>query len=107
MADGANRPSENRRAKMKSLRAQLTAHHRAEAPSMEAVRQAIAVCRELVETLEQEGLVGVEMALCLGEQSRLYAILGDDDSKERLHRQSLIIRRLCIGAEHPSCMPNH
>ncbi|KAK7923466.1 SET domain-containing protein [Apiospora marii] len=105
--DGANQASEDRRSKMKSLRAELTAHHQAEAPTMDAIRQAIAVSRQLIDTMEQEGLFGIEMALCLAEQSRLYALLGDDESKDRLHRQSLIVRRLCIGAEHPSCMPGN
>ncbi|KAK7968949.1 hypothetical protein PG988_008022 [Apiospora saccharicola] len=106
--DGANRASEYRRLTLKMLRAELTAHHRAAeegAPTMDAVRQAISVSRRLVEMLEQEGLFGLEMALCLAEQSRLYEVLGDGDSKERLYRQSLIVRRLCVGAEHPSCMP--
>ncbi|KAK8035806.1 hypothetical protein PG991_001879 [Apiospora marii] len=105
--DDANRASEGRRSKLKTLRAELTAYHQAESSTMDATRQAIATSRELVETLEQEGLVGLEMALCLAEQSRLHTILGDGESADRLNRQSLIIRRLCVGAEHPSCMPNH
>ncbi|KAK8083827.1 hypothetical protein PG996_002608 [Apiospora saccharicola] len=59
--DGANRASEYRRLTLKILRAELTAHHRAAedgAPTMDAVRQAIAVSRRLVEMLEQEGCSG-------------------------------------------------
>lgn len=92
---------------MKSLRDQLTAQHGAESPSPEEIREAISASRELVSVMEAEGLAGLEMALCLAEQSRLHAILGDEDSQERLHRQSLIVRRLCVGFDHPSCLPNH
>ena len=89
---------------MTELRNELTQYHRAESPSLEDTRAAIAVSRELIQTLEEESLVGLELALCLAEQARLFELLGDDESKERVNRQSLIVRRLCLGFDHPSCL---
>ncbi|KAK8087870.1 hypothetical protein PG997_002831 [Apiospora hydei] len=98
------RASEVRRSYMKSLREQLTRYHEAESPSPEEIQEAISVSRELVKIMEDEGLLGLEMALCLAEQSRMFTVLGGSESAERLNRQSMIIRRLCIGFDHPSCM---
>ncbi|KAK8055625.1 SET domain-containing protein 5 [Apiospora rasikravindrae] len=105
LADGSSgRASEAKRNSMKSLREQLTRHHEAELPGPEETREAISASRELIKTMEDEGLFGLEMALCLAEQGRMFTILGDNESAERLNRQSMIIRRLCIGFDHPSCM---
>ncbi|KAK6863804.1 hypothetical protein PG995_000332 [Apiospora arundinis] len=96
--------SEERRVQMKSLRDQLTQFHQAASPSPADTREAISVSRQLVSTLEQEGLPGLEMALCLAEQARMFETLGDSESAERLMRRSLIDRRLCVGFDHPSCL---
>ncbi|KAK7941334.1 uncharacterized protein PG986_013721 [Apiospora aurea] len=91
---------------LKAFRDVLTQYHRLESPSMADTRLAIATSRQLVGVLEQEGLVGLDMSQCLAEQARMFATLGDNESEERVNRQAMIIRRLCVGFDHPSCILN-
>ncbi|KAK8083825.1 hypothetical protein PG996_002606 [Apiospora saccharicola] len=81
----------------------MTAYYQMEAPSQDDTLAAIATLRDLVETIEEEDLTGLELSLRLGEQARLQGLVGDTEGARITQRRSMIVRRLCVGADHPSC----
>ncbi|KAK8055626.1 hypothetical protein PG993_000853 [Apiospora rasikravindrae] len=88
---------------MKNLRDEITIYYQMESPTRDDTIAVFDKIRQLVEAFEEEGLFSLEMALRITEQSRLQARLGDIRAAEMMHRRALIVRRLCIGAEHPFC----
>ncbi|KAK8021621.1 hypothetical protein PG990_006759 [Apiospora arundinis] len=88
---------------MKTLRTEVTQHYAMASPSRDDIISAIAKLRELIEILEEEGILGLELPLCIAEKARLQGALGDEEGRQITHRRALIARRLCVGFDHPSC----
>ncbi|KAK8087869.1 SET domain-containing protein 5 [Apiospora hydei] len=99
----AHASSEHRRSQMKVLRDEIAEHYRSISPTRDETMAAIAKVRDLIGVLKEEGLFCLEMALRIMEQSRLHGLLGDREGAEIASRRSMIVQRLCIGFEHPSC----
>ncbi|KAK6863803.1 hypothetical protein PG995_000331 [Apiospora arundinis] len=95
--------SDARRTTMQVLRREVTSYYSLPSPTEEETVAAIAKLRELIGVMEEEGLMGLERPLCIAEQARLQGVLGDEEGQQLTHRRAMIARRLCIGAEHPSC----
>ncbi|KAK8050730.1 SET domain-containing protein [Apiospora phragmitis] len=96
-------PSNDGRGRMRDLRDCLDYYYQMESPTQDDTLRAISWVREIVELIGEEGQTGLELALCIGEQARLQGILGGEEGSQATQRRSMIIRRLCLGAEHPSC----
>ena len=88
---------------MKDLRERLNVYYQMASPTQEENMAAIGTLRDIVETLEEEGIIGLELSLQLGEQARLQGVVGDTEGARMTQRRSMIVRRLCVGADHPSC----
>ena len=88
---------------MKDLRDELVDYYQLAAPTRDETLAAIASLRDLVTTMEEEDITGVELSLRLGEQARLQEIVGDNEGARMTQSRSMIVRRLCVGADHPSC----
>lgn len=101
-SDTSSCQSDTRRTSMKTLRSQVTAYYQLQSRTSEDTMAAIADLGRIVELMSEEGLKSLEMSLCLLEQGRLYAVLGDEDSRRRKMRSAAQIRLLCLGVEHPS-----
>lgn len=86
---------------MKEIRSALTRYYQGSMPEDETL-QAVSRLRHLTDLMEVEGLIGMELSLCLVEQAQLFAQLGDQDSRRRKLRQALQYRLLCLGVDHPS-----
>ncbi|RYP51039.1 hypothetical protein DL768_003539 [Monosporascus sp. mg162] len=74
-----------------------------EASTREDIYEAMGWLRELANTIEAEGLLGLELASVLGEQAQLFGRLGDEQGRKDKMRKSLQARLLCLGPDHPSC----
>ncbi|RYP42463.1 hypothetical protein DL767_000151 [Monosporascus sp. MG133] len=88
---------------MIDLRRRLTQYYRNEASTQEDLYEAMGWLRQLADTIEAEGIPGLELATILGEQAQLFRRLGDERGWKDRMRKSLQIRLLCLGAYHPAC----
>lgn len=86
---------------MKDTRANLTQYYQGPMTEEDTLH-AISQLRSLVDVMQVEGLIGMELSLCLTEQAQLFAHLGDEDSKRLKLRHALQARLLCLGVDHPS-----
>ncbi|RYP92201.1 hypothetical protein DL770_001708 [Monosporascus sp. CRB-9-2] len=88
---------------MIDLRRRLTQYYQNEASTQADLYEAMGWLRQLADTIEAEGIPGLELASVLGEQAQLFRRLGDEQGWKNKMRKSLQFRLLCLGADHPAC----
>ncbi|KAK7941335.1 uncharacterized protein PG986_013722 [Apiospora aurea] len=98
----AHAASETRRERMKEIRDEITRHYQAESPSDDDTLNVITKLRELIQLIEEEEAVGLELSLRIGELGRLQGATGDSVGARMTERRAMVVRRLCVGADHPS-----